>query len=180
MKVLAISGSARRASTNTALLHGLAACAPDGVRVEVWAGVAGLPVFNPDEEGDRTPVPVREFAAQVAAADAIVVSCPEYVHALPGGFKNAIDWLVSREEIIGKPVALLHASHRGEDVLADLRRVLATVTEHFWTDVFLTVPVLRKTPEEIGAMCRAPEQAAALAEFLTSLQRRVASAAVAD
>lgn len=169
MHILAISGSARAASGNTALLRALAAAAPEGVTVEVWAGVAALPVFSPDEEGARTPEAVRAFARRVAAADALVVACPEYVHALPGGFKNAIDWLVSREEIIGKPVALIHASHRGEDVLADLRRVLATVSERFLPEVFERFALVKMTPEEIAAALATPEETTRLRAYLAAL-----------
>ncbi|HHB81818.1 MAG TPA: NAD(P)H-dependent oxidoreductase, partial [Aliiroseovarius sp.] len=106
--MLAISGSLRAASTNTALLHALALSAPPSVRVELFDGLAGLPAFSPDLEGAATPQPVRRFAARIQAADGVVISCPEYARALPGAFKNAIDWLVSRDEIVSKPVALLH------------------------------------------------------------------------
>src|SRR6185295_6490353 len=115
MNILAISGSTRAASANTALLHALARHAPRGVSVEVFDRVAGLPIFTPDREGPPAPPIVESFAAAVARADGIVIACPEYVRAIPGGMKNAIDWLVSRDEIIAKPIALIHASHRGDD-----------------------------------------------------------------
>ena len=51
-----------------------------------------------------------------------------------------MDWLVSRPELVGKPIALIHAAHRGEDVLADLRRVLATVSDGFAPEVFARFP----------------------------------------
>jgi chromate reductase len=146
MRLLAISGSLRRASTNTALLRGLAAMAAPLAQVTVFEGLGDLPIFNPDNEGDATPDTVRAFAEAVAVADGIVISCPEYVHALPGGFKNALDWIVSRSEIIGKPIALLHASHRGEDVLADLRRVLSTVSDGFAPEIFACFPMRKMTP----------------------------------
>ena len=169
MHVLAISGSARAASTNTALLRGLARHAPEGMTVEVFAGVGALPVFSPDLEGPATPRAVLDWAARVGRADALVISCPEYAHALPGGLKNALDWLVSRPEIIGKPAALVHASHRGDDVLADLRRVLSTVTERFLPDVFLRVPLMSKTPVEIAEILDRPEEAARLRAWLETL-----------
>ena len=102
-----------------------------------------------------------------------MIACPEYVHALPGGFKNAIDWLVSREEIIGKPIALLHASHRGEDVLRDLRRVLSTVSDGFLPGVFDRIPLHKSTPEEIAAICDRPEMRARLTGFLTTLRTHI-------
>lgn len=180
MQLLAISGSLRRTSTNTALLRGLAAMAPPLARVTVFDGLADLPIFNPDNEGDATPGTVRTFAAAVAAADGIVISCPEYVHALPGGFKNALDWLVSRSEIIGKPISLLHASHRGEDVLADLRRVLSTVSDGFAPGIFAAFPLRKMAPDKIAAHLAMPEQAVRLGEFLTAFLDHVRASKAQD
>ncbi|MGI3167964.1 NADPH-dependent FMN reductase [Pseudooceanicola sp. C21-150M6] len=178
MKVLGISGSARAASTNTALLQALARAASEDTgilaKVDVWAGVADLPVFSPDREGDKTPPEVLHFANRIATADALVVACPEYVHALPGGFKNAIDWLVSRQEIIGKPIALLHASHRGADVLADLRRVLATVSDGFRPEIFLQIPCGKMSPDEVRQHCATPDLTRQLTDFLTTLSKEIA------
>lgn len=180
MRLLAISGSLRRASTNTALLRGLAAMAAPLAQVTVFEGLGDLPIFNPDNEGDATPDTVRVFAEAVAAADGIVISCPEYVHALPGGFKNALDWLVSRSEIIGKPIALLHASHRGEDVLADLRRVLSTVSDGFAPEIFANFPMRKMTPEDISAHLATPGEAARLREFLAAFVDHVRAIQVQD
>ncbi len=166
MHLLALSGSLRAASTNTALLRALAIAAPDAIRVTVYGGLGDLPLFSPDREGPLIPPAVLTFAAAVAAADGLVISCPEYVHALPGAFKNALDWLVSRPELIAKPVALLHASQRGDDVLTDLRRVLHTVTDRFAEDIFLRFTLRKLTPEQIVADLTTPDQAALLQDYL--------------
>jgi len=167
MQILAISGSARRQSTNTALLRALSALAPEGVEIPVIHDLHRLPVFSPDLEGALTPAPVTGFMERIARADGIVISSPEYVHAIPGGLKNAIDWMVSRDEIIGKPVALLHASHRGDDVLADLRRVLGTVTDRFEEAIFVRVPLISLSPDEVAEVLRRPEHAECLRAFLS-------------
>ncbi len=166
MHILAISGSLRHAATNTALLRALAAQVAPPLRVDVWSGLADIPPFNPDHEGPLTPAPVLAFAKAVANADGIVISCPEYVHAMPGALKNALDWLVSRQEIIGKPIALLHASPRGLDVLTDLRRVLATVSDRFAPDIFAQFNLRSMTPETIAQDMARPDQAAKLQRFL--------------
>ncbi|MBI1219436.1 MAG: NAD(P)H-dependent oxidoreductase [Rhodobacteraceae bacterium] len=173
MQVLAISGSLRAGSTNTALLRGLALAAVPPHRVRLWAGLADLPIFSPDREGPPAPPAVEAFAAAVAGADALVIACPEYVHALPGGLKNAIDWLVSRPEIIDKPIALLHASHRGEDVLADLRRVLGTVSSRFAADVFERFALMKLSPDAVAAVLARPAEQARLRGFLDRLARHV-------
>jgi chromate reductase, NAD(P)H dehydrogenase (quinone) len=166
MHILAISGSLRRASTNTALLQAVAARADANLRVTVWSGLADIPPFNPDHEGPLTPDPVLAFAQSITNADGIIISCPEYVHALPGAFKNAIDWLVSRTEITGKPIALLHASHGGDDVLADLRRVLETVSDRFASDIFAQFTLRGLSPDAIAQKMALPDQAAKLDSFL--------------
>lgn len=166
MHLLALSGSLRAASTNTALLRALARAAPGGLRVTLFEGLGDLPLFSPDREGPLTPGVVLDFAAAVAAADGLLISCPEYVHALPGAFKNALDWLVSRPELIAKPVALLHASHRGDDVLSDLRRVLHTVTDRFAEDIFLRFNLRKQTPAQIAADLSTPDQVTLLQDYL--------------
>lgn len=174
MHLLALSGSLRAASTNTALLRALAVHATPPVTVTVFDGLAQIPPFSPDREGDATPLQVLAFAAAVAQADGLVIACPEYVHALPGAFKNALDWLVSRPELIGKPIALLHASNRGEDVLADLRRVLATVSDRFAPDVFARFALGKQSPAEVAATLARPENRAALRAFLDAFAAHIA------
>jgi NAD(P)H-dependent FMN reductase len=167
MKLLAISGSQRAASTNTALLRALADAAPPRLEIALFDGLAVLPVFSPDLEADR-PAAVRALIGAVTAADGLVISSPEYVRALPGGLKNAIDWLVSGEAIVEKPVALAHASHRGDDMLESLRKVLGTVTTRFAEDIFLRVPVMKWRPEEIAAEMARPARRAEARAFLTA------------
>ncbi len=170
MKILAISGSARRASTNTALLRGLAAAAPRGVEVVVFEGVGRLPVFSPDLDGDP-PAEVRAYIALVDASDGVIVASPEYVRALPGGLKNAIDWLVSRDTLVGKPMALLHASHRGDDMLESLRQVLATVSNRFAPELFLRLPLMKLDPAEIAERLAQSKNVGALQAYLADFAR---------
>ncbi|RKP46197.1 NADPH-dependent FMN reductase [Pararobbsia silviterrae] len=175
MRLLAISGSARQRSTNTALLEAMKALAPDGIEIVVLHRLDRLPVFSPDLEHD-TPAEVSAFLDHVSRADGLIVASPEYVHAVPGGLKNAIDWLVSRFEIIGKPVVLAHASHRGDEMLASLRRILSTVSSRFSQDLFLRIPLIGKTPEDIAALLRTPPYAAQIDTFLRDFASVVADA----
>lgn len=172
MKILAISGSARAASTNTALLHELANNCPvgpvgtAGIEISVYQDVHSLPIFSPDLEGTKTPPSVAAFIAAIEQADGVIISSPEYVRAIPGGLKNAIDWLVSGEAIIDKPVALLHGSHRGDDMLASLRLVLGTVTTAFHQEIFLRMPLISKSPQEVQSFLQAKENADQLGDFI--------------
>ncbi len=89
-----------------------------------------------------------------------------------GGLKTAIDWLVSRDEIIGKPIALMHASHRGEDMLAQLRLVLSTVSEGFTLEPFLAFNLVSLSPDEISQQLMAPENRMKVKKFLQEFARR--------
>ncbi|NNG72921.1 NAD(P)H-dependent oxidoreductase [Rhizobium laguerreae] len=149
MRILAISGSARRNSTNTAMLRAIRAVAPSDIEVSIFDGVGRLPVFSPDLEGESLPEVVRDFIDVIAQSDGVIIASPEYVRSIPGGLKNAIDWLVSGDEIVHKPIALLHASHRGDDMLAGLRTVLATITDRFASDIFLRLPLMKLEPAEV-------------------------------
>lgn len=149
MKIFAISGSTRRLSTNTALLRALQSVAPAGIVIDVFDRIGDLPVFSPDLEGANTPDRVLRFIEAISSSDGVIISSPEYVRSIPGGLKNAIDWLVSGEAVIGKPIALAHASHRGDDMLAALRTVLSTVSSNFSEGIFFRLPVMKQTPEAI-------------------------------
>lgn len=156
MKLLAISGSARKSSTNTALLRAISAIAPGEFSIDVFDGVGHLPIFSPDFEVTHLPLNVGTLTQQISACDGLIISSPEYIRGIPGGLKNAIDWLVSREQVAAKPIALVHASHRGGDMLADLRRILSTISSNFTEDLFLQIPVMNETPEAIADIVKSP------------------------
>ena len=100
MKILAVSGSLRAASYNTALLRAAAELAPDGVTLQVHP-LNDLPFFNQDVEDLGDPEPVAAWKAAVREADGLLIACPEYNGGLTAVLKNAIDW-ASR----GKPAPL--------------------------------------------------------------------------
>ncbi len=166
MKFLAISGSGRRISTNTALLGSVVDIAAPKHQVTLFADVAELPVFSPDLEDAPLPAGVQRFAALIRESDGLIISSSEYVRSIPGGLKNAIDWLVSREEIISKPIVLMHASHRGDDMLAQLRLVLSTVSHRFAQDLFGRFEFMALSPDEIAQRMTIPENRDAVVSFL--------------
>lgn len=168
MKILAISGSARKESTNTALLRAIKDIAPSDIELTVSDHINNLPVFSPDNEGEKTPTVVEDFIKSVSDADGIIISSPEYIRCIPGGLKNAIDWMVSRTEIIDIPIVLVHASSRGDDMLVSLRRVLATVSSNFFEDLFLRISLIGKSPEQISEMLQTEEYKSQVTPFLLS------------
>jgi chromate reductase len=100
LHILAISGSLRAASSNTAVLQAMAALAPADVTIAMYDRLADLPYFNPDldREGDTPPASVGDLRAQIGRAEGIVICSPEYAHGVPGVLKNALDWLGTREK----------------------------------------------------------------------------------
>ena len=170
MRVLAISGSLRKGSTNTAALVALARLAPEGVRVLLYQDLGRLPPFNPDDDVEDGPVPapVENLRALVGASDAIVIAAPEYAHGLPGTFKNALDWLVASETFAGKRVALINASPRAFHAQADLREILATMAARLVPEAFATLSLIGNavTADDILAD---PASARRLKELLDAL-----------
>jgi chromate reductase, NAD(P)H dehydrogenase (quinone) len=183
MRLLAISGSLRRASTNTAALEALARLAPEGVKALVYRDLAKLPPFNPDDDvEDRPkPEPVETLRALVGASDAIVIAAPEYAHGAPGVLKNALDWLVASETFAGKPVVLINTSPRAFHAQASLREILATMAARLVPEAFASLSLTGKsvTAEDVLAdpanARRLRESLEALLEMLSRADRLAAS-----
>ena len=114
MRILAISGSLRAASHNTALLRAAAELAPEGAEVQMFEGLDRIPHYNEDHDTDDPDREVTRLREQIAGADIVLISTPEYNGSMPGHVKGAIDW-ASRpfgpgSSLWGKPVAVIGAS----------------------------------------------------------------------
>ena len=108
--LLGICGSMRKASLNRALLLAVGEALPAGASFTFHDGLDELPIFNSDL---ADPAPVLALKAAIAAADGVIFGVPEYNYSIPGGLKNALDW-VSRppatSPMRGKPVGLVGAA----------------------------------------------------------------------
>ena len=142
MKIAAISGSLRAGSSNTAALRAAARLAPAGVEVLPFAGIADLPFFNPDLDGDDVPAPVDAMRKLVGNVDGLLISSPEYARGVAGVLKNALDWLVGSHEFPNKPVALINTSPRATHALAALTLTLETMSARLAADACVTLPLL--------------------------------------
>ena len=111
--ILGLAGSLRRESYNRALLRAAAALTPPGVTVVTFERLGELPPYNEDTRLRGLPDPVADLWQAISAADALLVSTPEYNYGVPGVLKNALDW-VSRPPaetpLRHKPVAIMGAS----------------------------------------------------------------------
>lgn len=133
IKILAISGSTRKRSSNLNLIKAISDLTADIYDIHVFEGLTDLPQFNPDIDNDEPPPPVAELRKQIRAADGILICTPEYAVGVPGALKNAIDRTVSSMEFSKRPVALITASLSGllahQSLLGTLLIIESRITE---------------------------------------------------
>jgi chromate reductase, NAD(P)H dehydrogenase (quinone) len=150
IRVLAISGSLRRSSSNTALVGAAARLAPDAVDVSIYEELAQLPPFNPDLDSDQASVTVTRFRAQLQACDAVLISSPEYAHGVPGVLKNALDWVVGTGELVDKPIAVINASRRATHAWGSLKETLTVMSARVIVAASIVVPLDGRTLDSTG------------------------------
>lgn len=144
MTILTISGSLKSASFNSGLLRTLASIAPEGIDI-VEASIADVPLFNEDIEVAGLPASVATLKQQIADADGVIISTPEYNFSYPGVLKNAIDW-ASRGPVrpfADKPVATLSVSpgnFGGIRAQTDLRRLMHSIGAHVLPKPEIAIP----------------------------------------
>ncbi len=134
MKILGICGSLRKASFNMAALRACSELMPQGMTLEITS-IADLPMFNQDVFDAGMPEPVKRLRGEIAAADALLIACPEYNFSVSGALKNAIDWgsRAPNQVFLDKPIAIFSATTGpvgGARVQYDLRRILAQLWGH--------------------------------------------------
>jgi NAD(P)H-dependent FMN reductase len=145
MNILAISGSARAKSVNAAVLRTARHVAPSGTVVAVNDVLRNLPHFNPDDDADPLPPAVGALRSAIRHADALLFSTPEYAGALPGSFKNLLDWTIGDDQtgsINEKPVGWINPSVRGAvDAHESLRKVLGYANAFLVDGACVNLPV---------------------------------------
>lgn len=120
---MAVSGSLRKDSTNTAVVSAALSCLPSHCEPILYEGLLNLNNFSPDLAGSE-PDSALELKHYANIADAYVFSIPEYAHGIPGSFKNMLDWLVTSGEMIYKPISILNCSPHSRYAPEQLREVL--------------------------------------------------------
>ena len=146
LNVLTLCGSLRKGSYNAMVQRALPALAPDNMMLKPAPSFADFPLYNADVQNTSGfPAPVNALADAIRAADGVIFISPEYNFSIPGGLKNAIDWVsrLQNQPFAGKPIALQSASPGplgGARVQYDLRRAM----------VFLDAFTLNKPEVFIG------------------------------
>jgi chromate reductase, NAD(P)H dehydrogenase (quinone) len=141
MNILAISGSLREASYNTAALNALKFLAPSNTNIIIFNRIGEMPLFNPDREDELMPA-LEELRRLLAKADGLIISSPEYAHGISGVLKNSLDWLVSGCEFVNKPIMLINTSPRANIALDSLREIIKTMSGLIIESSCVSVPLL--------------------------------------
>ena len=128
--VISICGSLRKGSYNRMVMNLLPGYAPADMKTTEAPLWADFPVYNADVQNTSGfPAPVQKLADAVRAADGVIFVTPEYNYSIPGGLKNAIDWVsrLPNQPFAGKPIAIQSAAHGilgGGRMQYDLRRCM--------------------------------------------------------
>ncbi|WP_445679943.1 NADPH-dependent FMN reductase [Radicibacter daui] len=147
IKLGILLGSLRRGSFHGAVARALPGLAPDGVTISQLPSFRDFPIYDADIQAEGIPGPVELLAEAIRSVDGVVIVTPEYNYSVPGGLKNALDW-VSRlqpQPFAGKPVAIQSGSIgpiAGSRAQYHLRQIM----------VFLDALVLNKPEIMIGTI----------------------------
>ncbi|MFJ5265723.1 NADPH-dependent FMN reductase [Streptomyces sp. NPDC088387] len=143
LNVLAVSGSLRGDSHNTALLRAAQKHAPGDVRVEIFDGLRDIPPYDQDiDSPEQWPAPVADLRHRITRADALLIATPEFNYSIPGVLKNALDWAstdwtgTAGLPLHRKPVAIMGAAPTN---FGSVRAQLALRQVFVWTDSDIVV-----------------------------------------
>lgn len=143
INILAISGSLKSTSSNTAIVKAIAGLSPANVQISLYEGLGDLPHFSPDIDGGKSAESVVHFRKLLQEAQGIIICTPEYAFGMPGVLKNALDWTVSSGELTGKPAAAISASplySGGENAHASLMLTLKALSSKVAEKSQLQIP----------------------------------------
>lgn len=170
--IAVLVGSLRKDSFNLKLAKALTTVAPENLTFR-FVDIGGLPLYNPDLDGDTPPGPWAAFREEIQEVDAILFVTPEYNRSIPASLKNAIDVgsrPMGKSVWNGKPAAIATGSPGGIGGFGAnhiLRQSL----------VFLNVPAMQQPEAYIGGIASLfddkggiakPETTTFLTNFMTS------------
>lgn len=145
MKILAISGSLRAGSYNTLLLEAARQYFPEATQLQLHS--IELPLYNEELDGEQKPASVVNIKQAVAAADGILIATPEYNYGVPGGLKNALDWIsrpAFKSPMVKKPVAIMSAAKSptgGARAQGQLKQILSGMLADIYSAPEFIVPM---------------------------------------
>ncbi|MFF5923824.1 NADPH-dependent FMN reductase [Streptomyces flavochromogenes] len=171
MKFVALSGSLRAESINTAVVRTAAELCLPPVSMTVYEGLGELPFFNHDVETEGPPPEVMAFRALLESADAVLISSPEYAHGTSGVLKNGLEWVVGGGELVDKPVAVVTASPSmtgGDRAQAWVKETLEVMGAHILPE---SLPIPLATAKVAAGRVNDEETLGALRDVLAAMAR---------
>ena len=130
LNVITICGSLRKGSYNRMVMNLLPGWAPANLKISEAPPFSEFPLYNADvQNSSGFPAPVQTLADAIRAADGVIFVSPEYNYSIPGGLKNAIDWVsrLPNQPFANKPVMIISAAAGilgGGRMQYDLRRCM--------------------------------------------------------
>jgi len=156
INIIALSGSLRQDSYNTAAIKAVQEIAGEQYEIEI-ADISDFPLYNQELDGPNAPTQVQALAKKILAADAILFSTPEYNYSIPGVLKNAIDWLSTQpsQPFNGKPAAIISSSMGmlgGARAQYHLRQVMVFLNVHLINKPEIMIASAHEKFDESGAL----------------------------
>ncbi|KAF2330415.1 NADPH-dependent FMN reductase [Flavobacterium ginsenosidimutans] len=170
-KILAITGSTRKNSSNFKILNYISKHFQSEFEVEIFEDLASLPHFNPDLDIENPPKEIASFRNKIKDADGVIICTPEYVFSLPGSLKNALEWCVSTTIFSNKKAGLITASASGEMGHEQLLLVMKTLEANFDDKTQLLIQGIRGKVNAEGEIIDSGT-AEALQNFTKNLENR--------
>ena len=169
IKILAITGSTRKNSSNFKILKYISDNVKTEFEVEIFEDLAEIPHFNPDLDNENPPENVVSFRNKIIQADGIIICSPEYVFSLPGSLKNALEWCVSTTIFSNKNTGLITASASGEKGHEQLLLIMKTLEAKFLDNTQLLIQGIRGKINEDGKIIN-EETEAELQDFICNFE----------
>ena len=151
-RILAISGSLRTGSSNTAILLAAKQLAIADCEIVLFHGLDQLPHFNPDREGEVIPA-LTHFRDEIKKSHALIICSPEYAHGIPGTLKNALDWIVGTSDLDKLPVGIINATplYEGKRFAQEsLFEILKTMSANVTPETCLAISKVRSKIDSQG------------------------------
>ncbi|WP_181777645.1 NADPH-dependent FMN reductase [Amycolatopsis pittospori] len=178
LKILALSGSLRAGSYNTALLRAARRIGPGGMTIELYSGLGELPLYSQDLDTGTPPEAVTALRRHIAEADGLLIATPEHNSSVPAALKNAIDWAsTGSSPLSGKPIAMAGASPGAFGSIRAqqaLRQILAAIGSDVVVKPEVTVFRSHERFDDDGKLTD-DFTASLLSDLLASLDRTIRS-----
>jgi len=171
IKILAITGSTRKNSSNYKILKYISKHIKTEFEVEIFEDLAEIPHFNPDLDTENQPKQVEVFRNKIIDADGVIICTPEYVFSLPGSLKNALEWCVSTTFFANKKTGLITASASGEMAHEQLILIMKTLEAKLEENTQLLIQGVRGKINEEGKIIN-DETNIALQKFISNFENQ--------